>query len=195
MQTLIARSVNDDPSGLGAGWSLSVNLPDGSGNYLTGSSQTSANIATCVGHPVHIGDYLPTENVGTGPIKSGTNDLIAKDPNATWNSTTKTVQNSCAPSSNCPNVTGYVAVSPRIVPIALFDIEDFQHRSLANDQSPCPTGGQCVKVVNILGFFVSTVDNGGNVTGYLMTIPGDSDSGVPSVAESASFLRTVRLVR
>jgi hypothetical protein len=194
-QTLIAKSVNDDPSGLGAGWSLSVDLPDGNGNYPTGSSKISANISTCVGHPVHIGDYLPTENVGTGPIKSGANDLIAKDPNATWNSTTKTVQNSCAPGRNCPNVTGFVAVSPRIVPLALFDIEDFQHRSLANDTSPCPTNSACVKVVNILGFFVNAVDNGGNVTGYLMAMAGDSESGVPSVAASASFLATVRLVR
>jgi len=194
-QTLIAKSVNDDASGLGPGWSLSVDLPDGSGGYPTGSSKVAANIATCIGHPVHIGDYLPTENVGTGPIKSGTTTLIAKDPNATWNSSTNTVQNSCAPSSNCPNVTGFAAVSPRIVPIGVYDIEDFQHRNLSNNTGPCPTGGQCVKVVNILGFFVSSVDNQGNVTGYLTATAGDSDAGVPSVAASASFLNTIRLVR
>jgi hypothetical protein len=195
VQTLIAKSVNDDPSGLGTGWSLSLDLPDGTGAYPTGSSKVAANIATCVGHAVHIGDYLPTENVGTGPIKSGTGSLIAKDPNATWNSTTNTVQNSCAPSSNCPNVTGFVAVSPRIVPIALFDVDDFQHRSLTSDRGPCPTGGQCVKVVNMLGFFVSSVDNQGNVTGYLMAMPGESVSGVPNITASASFLNTIRLVR
>ena len=103
--------------------------------------------------------------------------------------------NSCAPSSNCPNVTGFAAVSPRIVPIGVYDIEDFQHRNLSNNTGPCPTGGQCVKVVNILGFFVSSVDNQGNVTGYLTATAGDSDAGVPSVAASASFLNTIRLVR
>jgi hypothetical protein len=64
------------------GWSLSVQLPDGAGGYTSGSAAYGAAIQNCVGQPVSIGQYLPTENMGGGQTKIGFDGLKAKDPNA-----------------------------------------------------------------------------------------------------------------
>src|SRR5436190_3038463 len=64
--TLIPGSTND-PTIAGNGWSLMIDLPDGNGGWETGDNNTE-NIATCVGRTVRTGQYLPTENGGTGQI-------------------------------------------------------------------------------------------------------------------------------
>jgi Putative Flp pilus-assembly TadE/G-like len=189
-QTLVPGSTTD--ATIGNGWSLMVDLPDGNGGYISGGSDLRTAISTCIGHPVKIGQYLPTENAGTGPIKQGAGDLISEDPGATWDPTTKTVQGSCAPGT-CP-IIGYAPYSPRIVPIAVFDVDEFQHRKVNSDSTPCPTGGQCVKVVNILGFFVSSYLNDGTVYGYLTSSPGEFLLG-PQVNAGASFLDVIQIVR
>jgi hypothetical protein len=58
----------------------------------------------------------------------------------------------------------------------------------------CPTGGGCVRVTNILGFFVEG-ENGGDVTGRCASYPGEFVMGVPSVGGGAAFLMTIQLVR
>jgi Putative Flp pilus-assembly TadE/G-like len=189
-QTLIAGHTVD--STIPPGWSLSVQLPDGVGGYTSGTSAYGAAIANCVGRPVSIGQYLPTENMGAGGTKNGFDDLEAKDPNATWNSTTKLVENSCAPTC--------ASFSPRVVPIAVFDMDDFQRRKNTNDTSPCPqSGGQCVRIVNIIGFFADrrgTGQNQDNVTGYLVSYPGEMSAGAPALdLGAAAFLKVIQLVR
>jgi Flp pilus assembly protein TadG len=174
---------NTDP--ITPGWTLPVQLPDGAGGYENGASNYRANIATCLGHPVAIGDYLPTETGAmVGPTSQGFADLRATDPNATWDGTT--VANSCAP--------GCAPFSPRIVPIAVFDLDDFQHRRASGDWSVCPGGGRCVHVVNILGFFADRM-SGNDVIGYLMSYPGAFVTGAPSVGGGAGFLTAIQLVR
>ena len=190
-QTLIAAQAAD--STIPIGWSLAVQLPDGAGGYTSGSAAYGAAIQTCVGKPVSIGQYLPTENMGSGQTKQGFDGLKAKDPNATWNATTKLVEHSCAPAC--------ASFSPRIVPIAIFDMDDFQRRKNTNDRSPCPqSGGQCVRIVNILGFFAdrrpTTGPNQDNVTGYLVSYPGDMSADAPALdLGSHAFLKVVQLVR
>jgi hypothetical protein len=190
-QTLIAAQATD--STIPIGWSLSIQLPDGAGGYTSGSAAYGAAIQTCVGQPVSIGQYLPTENMGGGQTKQGFDGLKAKDPNATWNPTTKLVENSCAPAC--------ASFSPRIVPVAVFDMDEFQRRKNMNDTSPCPqSGGQCVRIVNILGFFAdrrpTTGSNQDNVTGYLMSYPGKVSAGAPALNLGGhAFLKMVQLVR
>jgi hypothetical protein len=176
------------------GWFLPVDLPMAGGAYSSGGNAYRDNIAGCTGYPVSIGDYVPVETGNMiGPTSQGFDLLKAKDPNATWNSSTKTVQNSCAP--------GCAPFSPRIVPLPVFDMDDFQfHRvggvspGQTGPWSQCPGGGMCVRVVNILGFFVDRM-SGNDVIGYLMMYPGLFVNGSPSVTEAASFLVTVRLIR
>jgi hypothetical protein len=119
-----------------------------------------------------------------GPANAGVTALIAQDPGAVWNG--QEVASSCAPTC--------APISPRIVPIAVFDVDEFQWRREEGDWSPCPAGGKCVRVVNILGFFVDGIDKG-NVTGHLVTVPGEFIAGAPSVGGGAAFLMNIRLVR
>jgi hypothetical protein len=179
---------NSDSEAIIPGWFLPLRLPDGAGSYDSGANPYRANIRTCVGQPVRIGDYLPTEDGNmVGPTGQGVDDLIAQDPNAKWDAGNQAVVGSCAP--------GCAPFSPRIVPLPVFDVDDFQYRRAANNWSVCPTGGKCVRVVNILGFYVSHQLPGGDVVGYLLTYPGNFVQGAPSVGDDASFLVNVHLIR
>jgi hypothetical protein len=176
---------NNEP--ITPGWFLAVRLPDGSGGYTSGAASYRENIGRCVGQPVAIGDYLPTESGAmVGPTREGIEDLIALDPSAYWDADELRVRNSCAP--EC------APFSPRMVALAVFDIDEFQYNRAANNWSHCPTGGRCVRVVNILGFFVSHME-GNDVIGYLAMHPGQLTGGAPVVTEEASFLASVQLVR
>jgi hypothetical protein len=59
----------------------------------------------------------------------------------------------------------------------------------------CPTGGSCIRVTNILGFFVEGMGAGADVTGYLASYPGEFVLGAPSVGGGAAFLMTIQLIR
>jgi len=119
-----------------------------------------------------------------GPTRQGVDDLIALDSGATWNGTQ-------IAGSNFPEFS-----SPRVVPVVVFDIDEFIQHDLANDWSGygCPTGGGCVKVVNLLGFFVESM-SGRNVTGILLTYPGEFDSSKGIVNNSASFSTVIQLIQ
>jgi Flp pilus assembly protein TadG len=172
------------------GWTLAVRLPDGEGGYLSGAAEFSDAIANCIGNPVGIGQYLPTETgVMMGPTGFGFNDLKAKDPLAVWNPSTLTVDNSCVDETpSCGSI------SPRVIPIAVFDMDDYQKRQVINDWSVCPIGGKCVKVVNILGFFADRLEAGG-IVGYLVSYPGEFNAGFGNVVDDSAFLKTIQLIR
>src|SRR5204862_7954076 len=138
----------------------------------------------------------------------GVGDLVALDPGASSGS--GAVTGSCAETGSCTPPASY---SPRIVPISVFDMDEFQWRSIKNDWTTawvpgvpgtpgtsghpdsslpafsCPIGGRCVRITNILGFFVEGVSGGGDVTGRIVTYPGDSIAGSTTVAGEASFLK------
>jgi Flp pilus assembly protein TadG len=209
------------------GWSLPVRLPDRAvpGTYLGGADDYREAIISCKSDVVKIGDYLPletgsmtgpTRSAVEGPLSGTTLPLIAQDPGASFNTSTKTISGSCAPGA-CPNPNGsgpsvMLQQSPRIVPISVFDLDEFSWRLAANawktevftdgNGTPrslpggtCPTNGKCIRVVNILGFYVSyvTPDNKG-VGGYLMTIPG-LYAGGGGIDDNAAFLRVFQLIR
>jgi Putative Flp pilus-assembly TadE/G-like len=188
------------------GWTLPVRLPDGAGGYVSGAADYGAAIKHCIGNPVSIGQYLPTEDgVMSGPTSQGVStdadSLINQDSGATWNTSTKSVEGTCAPTC-APS-------SPRIVPIAVFDMDEYQWRKAENNWTTawepgvgpgtgafsCPTGGSCIRVTNILGFFVQGMGSGGDVIGYLVSHPGEFVLGAPSVGGGAAFLMNVQLVR
>lgn len=185
--TLKPGSSSSSSEAIIPGWFLAISLPDGDGGYSSGGSEYREAIGSCVGQPVRIGEYLPVETGSmTGPTSQGFNDLVALDPLATWNASSKAVKNSCAPAC--------AEISPRIVPVPVFDMDEFQRHRLDGNWSSCPTGGRCVRVVNILGFFVASL-SGKNVIGYLSTYPAEFVAGAPTVHNAAGFLRSVHLVR
>jgi hypothetical protein len=108
---------------------------------------------------------------------------VALDPGASWNTTTNSVQNSCAPGI-CADGT-YHSYSPRVAAVALFNLDDFFASS--------PNGKSSVTITNIMGFFVEGM-SGRDVQGRLCAIPSLT-KGTSSVVESASFMRKVLLVR
>src|SRR4029453_13777975 len=162
---------------------LPVRLPDGPGSYLSGGDDFRAAIGNCVGSPVAIGQYLPLESgVMSGPTEQGVADLVAKDPGASWDLVNKRITGTCVP--------GCAPISPRVVPITVFDVDEFQWRREGGgwtapwktySANPCPTGGKCVRVANILGFFVDHMTSGGDVIGYLTSYPGEFVKNVPPV--------------
>ena len=128
------------------------------------------------------------QGVSQGPTRKGVEAIVDFDSAAYWNGS--------------KIVTTY-DVSPRIVPIPLFDPDDF-----VNNQGSC-SGSNCViKVVNIMGFFVEgmcedvVLDAGtkcsdpkkdvvGRMVGHLAQFKGGS--GTTPVGNS--FATVVRLVR
>jgi hypothetical protein len=148
-----------------------IDLADSSGGH-----DYRQNISTCSGTTESIGDAvttLPGHDVGNTRI--GVRDLLARDPNARWNPSTREIENSA------------YAVSPRIVPVALFSPAEF---SSLDRQS----GRINLHIVNFLGFFVQTTD-GRDITGVLISRPGEAIAGAGTVGPAASFLKIVQLVR
>ena len=110
----------------------------------------------------------------------GVGDLIAQDPNADWDPTTKSVTNSCAQAA-----TPCAAHSPRIVAIPVFNTAVYYAGKL--------TGQTNFTVVNILGFFIDRMQ-GNDVIGYLTEAPGLS-IGNATISPQSSFLAQIQLVR
>jgi Flp pilus assembly protein TadG len=164
------------------GWfqALDLTCPAGGG---AGGNCYRNNISGCSNAVWKIGDLVPKENGNmVGPTKQGVDDLIALDPSATWNSSTKEVDNSCVVKKTCSGLTQ----SPRIVPVPVFDLDHYMKTG--------GPGNGTVKIVNILGFFVDKMD-GNDVVGYLMTMPDLLVSNGGGVANNGAFIKAVRLVR
>ena len=158
-----------------------VRIPRYDGNS-TGGDDYRDNIASCAGIAVGIGDVLESENGNMiGPTKQGVNDLIAQDPNAQWDPTTKSVINSCAQAS-----TPCAASSPRVVAIPVYDTGIYD----STRRQGLPT----FTIVNILGFFIDRMQ-GNDVVGYLTEAPGLVTGATQPIDPQAAFLWQIQLIR
>jgi hypothetical protein len=181
---------------LSSGWFLSLDLANADGSPSSGADDYRNNIKGCSGTVYQIGDTLNVDSEQgnmIGPTRQGVEGggpggpgLVQQDPGASWNAATRSVQGSCAPGI-CADGQ-YHATSPRIVPVALFDLDAFFAGS--------PNGKTTVTITNIMGFFIEGMGGPGNkdVIGRMCAIPGLT-RGAGSVDETASFLRRVMLVR
>jgi hypothetical protein len=161
-----------------------IDLPLPGGAVSSGGNDYRNNIAKCSGAAVTIGTTLAVENGDMkGPTKQGIGDLIDLDKNAKWDSATKSVINSCAQAS-----TPCGSRSPRIVAIPVFDTSAYYEASKQ-------TGNVSVKVVNILGFFIDSIQGNGDVIGYLMNVPGILNANGPTQNTQSGFAMVVQLVR
>jgi hypothetical protein len=86
------------------------------------------------------------------------------DPSAFWDDSTNTGQGSCAGTS-----TPCGPISPRVVPIAVFDPALFE-------QTRSTPGGPQLRVTNVLGVFIDGVVKV-SVTGYVVPLPGLIEPG------------------
>jgi putative Flp pilus-assembly TadE/G-like protein len=119
---------------------------------------------------------LPGNRVG--PTKMATQDLIDQDPDAMWDGTK--VVGGCSP--NCPGD------SPRKVAIAMFDPAEFEMQKRQSGTFP-------ITIVNLMGFFIMSVDNRSNVTGVLIGKAGSLRGSGGEPDDDAAFLKVIVLVR
>lgn len=158
-----------------------VRLPMPDGSLASGGDDYRWNIANCNGQVIEIGDTLENEPGNmVGPTAQGMQELIALDPNATWDTTEKRVENSCAQAS-----TPCAPHSPRIIAIPVYDTRAFYDGRI--------NGLVTLKIVNIIGFFVDQMQ-GNTVRGYFTTMPGLS-TGSGSISPLAAFMYSIGLVR
>jgi Flp pilus assembly protein TadG len=132
------------------------------------------NIRGCNQTKVKHGDPMIQEPGSmSGPTLQGITDLIAKDPNATWNTTCKCVKNSA------------FGVSPRVAPIPLYDPAKY---ALAKKNGRTAE----FEVANWLGFFIDRI-SGGSVYGYITPITGTLDKNAAPGSPDA-FAKVIVLV-
>jgi Flp pilus assembly protein TadG len=140
-----------------------------------GGNDYRDNIAGCNPNLVKMGDSMTPENGNmVGPTKQGTDDLMAQDPNAHWDTFCDCVKGSAFP------------VSPRIRVVPLYDPVLY-----AQGQQSGKSGPQ-LQVVNYVGFFIES-NGGGEVVGRMTPILGKiSGKGPPSIG---GFARVLMLVQ
>ena len=142
----------------------------------TGANDYKANIIGCNQTLIKPGDFLTPETGNmTGPTKQGVDALVAKDPDAAWDS-----------SCNCVMRDGVkVTSSPRIGLIPIYDPNVY-----ANGQQSGKSQPQ-LQVVNMLGFFVENANSSGDITGRIVpTVALKTGSGT-----ATSFVKVIRLVQ
>ena len=140
----------------------------------TGGSWYRSNIANCNTSIVAIGDPMTAEPGNmVGPTHQGIDDLIAKDPNAYWDT-----------SCNCVKGSAF-GRSPRIAVVPLYDpiyYETGKHNGRNAD----------LKVANYLGFFIEGMV-AKEVVGRITPVTGLVKGGGGPVPTGA-FAKVIRLV-
>jgi Putative Flp pilus-assembly TadE/G-like len=109
-----------------------------------------------------------------GPTLQGIKDLIAKDPDAKWDTSCKCVQSN-------------FAQSPRVFPIPLFNPQ-YYAAGKANGRNAD------FKLANFLGFFADYVENNGKIHGIITNIVGVVKD-TPTTAPTDLFPKAIRLVQ
>jgi Flp pilus assembly protein TadG len=174
---------------LEAGHFLPVVIPRAAGSGF------EANLASCNGAPMHIGQALaldsPTDSLKL--VRDEATKRVGSDPDAKWDSVALRVINSCAANGSCkePGANGaplQPVISPRVVALPVFDLNEYE-------QSRC-TGTPVVTVRNYVGFYIRVMPVvGGGIEGSFTTFPGQLELGAPQIRDTSSFLRGAILYR
>jgi len=139
----------------------------------TGGADYDWNIANCNTTIMHRGEIVIQEPGNmVGPTVSGAKELIARDPNAYWDTAKNTV------------VTTLGGQSPRVFPIPLYD-PIFYEEGKQNGRFAD------FKVANWIGFFLESV-TGNEIYGRIIPIAGIADSNSPTLDNA--FPIAIRLV-
>ncbi len=135
------------------------------------------NIANC-NHSIYSwGDPLVQEpGDKQGPTIDGIQELIAKDPGATWNDSTNKVVNSAYGDRQ----------SPRVFPIPLFDPDYYDYGQETGRVAS-------LRVANWIGFFVEYIGSGSEIHGRIIPIGGIKDK--TRTGGMSAFPKTIRLVQ
>jgi len=138
----------------------------------TGGADYDWNIANCNTTIIRWGDIVIQEPGNmVGPTVSGAQELIARDPNAYWDTAQNTVVSDFHP-------------SPRVFPIPLYDPIHYAEGK---------NNGRFAdfKVANYIGFFLESIV-GNEIVGRVIPISGLAVGGAP--APNGAFPIAIRLV-
>ena len=140
-----------------------------------GASDYRDNIANCNTAVIPIGDPMtPEPGNMVGPTAQGTNDLVARDPGAYWDTT-----------CNCVRGSAY-GRSPRVAIIPLYDPAYYEEGKYNGK-------GASLKIANYLGFFIEGMQ-GNEVVGRVTPVTGVLD-GNAGPAPAGAFPKVIRLVQ
>ena len=143
----------------------------------TGGQDYRWNIANCNHSIYHWGDPLIQEpGAMEGPTVQGILELIARDPGAYWDTSTKTVKNSAFGDRQ----------SPRIFPIPLYDPDYYTYGKETGRVAS-------LRVANWIGFFVEYVGPGSEINGRIIPIGGIRDKTWSG--GTADMPKAIRLVQ
>ena len=141
----------------------------------TGGQEYRWNIENCNTTLMKWGELLVQEPGSmVGPTTQGAQALYDKDPNAYWDTGSKTVKGSAYPRS------------PRVFPIPLYDPNYYETGKLNGRPAD-------LKVANWIGFFLEDIQ-GNNIYGRITPIAGVRD-GSAGPAPDGVFPRAIRLVQ
>jgi hypothetical protein len=134
------------------------------------------NISGCNSNLVEKDHYMAPENGNmVGPTQQGTQDLIASDPGAHWDT-----------GCNCVKGSAF-GISPRIRIAPLYDPAVYAEGKASGKSNPQ------LRVVNYLGFFIEAVNGGGDVIGRIAPTLAEYKKGGPSA--TGGFARAVMVVQ
>ena len=140
------------------------------------------NIANCNARPIGPGTQLEPENGNmVGPTKQGIEDLIALDPGRTLGYGDEEGMSAAA------WLPGPVRAAPGSARSRSFNPDTYA--------STKTNGNTVVTVTHVLGFWIESITSNGDVLGYFIGIYPKIASGTSTLTPTASFLRTIILVR
>lgn len=174
---------------LAAGNFLPIDLPLPTCENCPGGARYRANIGSCNGTTLQVGDLVWTEPGNmVGPTSQGIDDLIGDD-DAYW-----VCAATGARAATTQDCLGYPSNpgSPRLVPVPAFNVQKFQE-SIALDSSK-RAGKLELQITRLLGFFIEDMQ-GNDVVGRFAYYPSSGGISQGEIDESANFLRKVLLVR
>jgi Flp pilus assembly protein TadG len=142
---------------------------------ITGGAEYDWNIANCNTTIYHWGDPLTTEpGAMAGPTIQGAEALIARDPNAFWNTATNRMEGSA------------FGHSPRVFPIPLYDPPYYDEGKRNGRNADLITA-------NWIGFFLEEIQGNG-LWGRIIPITGIRDRNSPAPPEGLNP-KAIRLVQ
>jgi Flp pilus assembly protein TadG len=140
-----------------------------------GGSDYRWNIANCNQTIMPFGAMLtPEPGNMVGPTKQGMDDLIAKDPDAYWDTSANDVVSQKHP-------------SPRVVIIPLFDPDFYENGKQTGRNAD-------LRAVNYLGFFIERMQ-GNEVVGRVTPVGGLRKGSGYGAAPTGAFPKSIRLVQ
>jgi hypothetical protein len=150
-----------------------------------GGNNYRNNIATCDPTVIEPGDVLTMEPGNMiGPTRQGVSDLIALDPDASWDELPDAPGN-YGVVGGCMSAQNPCGLSPRVVAVPVFDPDIW-------DRGPSQ-GRSTVTVTRVIGMFIERMQ-GNDVIGRLMPYPSAPYGGTGG-EPGAAFVISIVLVR